>query len=585
MVLRENFNQPNDNYLGDTRVTEQLRELDRRLRTLSDAVDAASAQQDITETIAEVVPSMVNFADNTDFIFSDEAYNVGTGYTAYTDDEDVLANWYQRAQSETDAWEENSSGTEAPNDSIRSAAHGSGARTRVIWDTTEGSLKFSGGRRLGTRLYTKHANQGNYMAVRCQLSLVGAVPTSDIKLKASIWDNSDNRILRGTKPSLSLTKILHTGAGDETVTREFILEVQMPDGRRFYSDTVTPASIINTVSPISVSTTRAVTIEWDSIIGASRYRVYRRTPAATDTAWYLVGTITNGTTIVYDYGGSGGGTWVIPSFTPDDSEYQYAQAFYDNIGELLTTVDNIQEISLAIQIPTGFAANGNQFLQLEFVKSDYTNTTTAEVDSESIRGDRIGLSYTNGRWAQSARDFQRTNVPITVTPPPTGGGNPDNPPAGGGIIGCVEEHTPILIWNDSGNHYYIPANEVVIGDRLVSWDTKLEIFAPTKVNKIINGMSTVNHRLYADEYELPCSFSHRLITSFKDFEKGTRVKFVEKTLIYKKEKKGLVLVEIESKETIKLLWKVITFTLSKHRKNYIANGFLCHNEKPMFGEG
>lgn len=560
-------------------IREQLRELQSQVSTLRNS----RTEPEATETIPEVIPSLVNFADNGDFVFSDEAYSVNaTTYLLYTDDEDVLAHWYGRAQATATAWVENASATEST-ESIRSSAHTSTARTGFEWNTTEGSILLTGGYRLGTRIHMKHANAGNYMVARCQVSRVSgaAVPTSTVKLKASLWDNTNNGsgsvgILRGSKPPVDATRIGTVGA----VRRDYILEVVMPDGRAFYSDTVTFTNganrIDDSVATTSIDSENYVTIAWDDITGASRYRLYRRTPSEADTNWYLIETITNGGVIAYDYGGTGGGVWTIPTFDNDHLEYQLAQGFYDDIGELLVT-EKVQEVSIGIRVPYNFSPNGNQFLQLEFVKEDYTATTTTEIPADGIRIDRVGLSYTNGRWAASARDMAIMAAAIVVDPPPSGGGDGDNPPDGGGIT-CVVEDTPILVWDDLGNHHYMPANQLVMGDKLVAWDIKEQAFAPTIIKKVIKGISITNYILHTESNELQCSFSHRLIRDIEDFTFGTSVKNIEdSTLVYKEGKleEGTII----AKEILSNKRNVVTFNLSNHLRNYIAGGFLCHNLK------
>lgn len=564
-------------------VTEQLRELSRRISDVSETVDDIQTNLDTSVEDTTIIPSLVNFADNGDFIFSDEAYNVnGTTYVGYTDDDKVLASWYHRTQATSSAYVENASATES-SASIRSTLHPT-PRSYVTWLESEGTVKISGGYRIATRLHQKHAFAGNYMSVRCQVSLCGAVPSTDLKLKASIWDNSDNGsgsagILRGGHPTLSLTKVgSHSGG---TVTREYILEVVMPDGRSWYSDAVTPASVTNTVATTSVDNDDYVSVSWADIIGASRFRVYRRTPAEADTSWYLVGTVTNGSLSILDYGGIGGGVWSPPTIstaTPDNSDYQYAQAFYDNIGEVLQITDDVQEISFGIQVPFNYTPVGDQFLQLEFVKSDYTDSDLADIDDSALRIDKVGLGYSNGRWSMSARDMTASGTPITPDPPPTGGGTGDNPPAGGGGHHCVENTSRILMWGFGIPHYWMQAKDVVVGDYVVSWDGKE--FKPSKVRKIIRGMTNVKYVVHTKDYRLPCSFSHRLITNENDLEHGTCVKTgIEKTLVYDGEK--MVEDDVVATETIKGLCNVITFVCDKGLRNYISENFLSHNKEEI----
>lgn len=567
-----------NNKLIETVTTEQLRELERRITGINHQIRQITNSSQTSEE-AVVIPPMVNFADNTDFIFPESSYN--SDGTPYLEWDNVLANWYVREQSEADSWEQNISGTEAINDSIRNSSHGSGFRSGAIWDDSEGTVKLTGGYVLGSILKIKHAFAGNYMVVRCQISSVPELSISpNIKLRASIYDNTDNTIIKGSIPSLSLDRINHTGS--ETITREYILEIQMPDGRKFYSNTTSPDSISNTESPILVNNTKAVSISWETVIGASRYRLYRRTPSETDTNWYLISTITNGSLSVFDFGGTNTNIWNVPSFTQDDNEFQYGQGFYDNVGELLQSENEVREISIAIQVPFNFIPNGDQFIQIEFLKEDYSSSDSDDIPSYGLRIDRVGLSYTNGRWTASARDLNVVASPITPNPPPTGGGVGDNPPAGGGSDTCVEEHTMILMWSNSEKHYWIQAKDVVYGDKVVSWDFINKRLAPSKVTKIITGTSISNYRIHTSDNEVETSFSHRYIEDWDDFESGTVVKYIEDAILGFD---GTTIIEknIIAKELLNNVIKVRTWNLYPYR-NYISGGLLSHNEKPMFGE-
>ncbi len=665
-----NLNNAEFNLVDRENERDQVRELGRRLARLNEAVDIIQ-RTTTTTTADDIIPGMVNFLDNSDFIFSDEAYNA----SAYADDEDVLAQWYGRTQATAASYTENTAGAES-GESVRRSAHTSGARTGVEWLDSEGTVIMTGGYRLASRLPAKHASAGNYLAARFQcskrsvsftfvaadvtigtekitenahglangtrvtLTTDGTLPApltistnyyivnagandfelsltsggaavnltdtgsggathtvhpqiaEDIIAKVSIWDNTDNRILRGTKPPLTSQKSgSHTGG---TVTRQYILEVVMPDGRTFYSDTsvftTNQNQVVNSVATTAIDADDFVTVAWSAVVGSSRYRVYRRTPAEADTAWYLVGTITNGSTSVRDFGGTGGGDWAVPAFSNDNKEYQLAEGFFEDIGELLQTADDTNEASFGIQVPSSFTPNGNQFIQIEFLQSDYTNTTTAQIPTDSLRIDRVGLSYTNGRWVPSARDASRNPTPTgTPSPPPTGGGTGTNPPAGGGENTCVREDSYVLMWHPQGKHFWLPANEVVVGDRLVSWDG--EELVPTTVYKVVPGLSRSNYTAYALGEELMCSFSHRVIKDINDFKNGTRIGMdLEGVLMYDRETEELIQAQVDSVELINDKWGVITFRLSRGRRNYISSstkgryGFFGHNVKPIDGQ-
>lgn len=558
----------------------EIRELYAKLDVLGDKVKVL---EDAVQTAtSDIIPALVNFIDNSDMIFSDGAYN-GASYSSNTS---VLANWYGRSQSTTSSYTEN--GGSESSESIRASSHGSGARTGFEWDTGRGAILLTGGYRVATKLSSKLASAGNYMACRIQLTRAeGTSLGTGLKIKASLWDNTDNKILTGSLPELSSTKQgSHSGG---TVTRQYILEVMLADGRFFYSDvssfTTGQNQVVSSVVTTSVNSTNYVNIEIPKLIGASRYNLYRRTPSESDTSWYLVDSVPNSTNQISDYGG-GVKTWTVPSFDNDHLQYSLAQAYIDDIDEQIPSTSTPYEIIIGLQVPTSFVINGNQFLQIEFVKNDYSNTTTTEIPADSIIIDKVGLSYTNGKWTPSSRDLTKIPTPTIPTDPiPSGGGGGssssgdsgvENPPAGGGR--CVKEDTLILVWSDDGNHFYLPANSLVMGDRLVAWDGIN--FAPSKIKRIIKGFSRMNYKLSSREKELICSFTHRLIADFKDFEKGTRVGLLgSSTLIH--ENNSFVKGKLDGFECFSELISVISFVLEKGKHNYIANGFACHNLKPF----
>jgi len=561
--------------IDDTVNIAQLRELERRISILNSDVNTLRYASGDTNDTTSTLPALNNFLNNTDYIYSDQNYNS----SSYTDDEFVLAEWYVKSQASSSAYVKNTTVTESP-DSITTSGHSSPS-TGAVWETTTGSVLLTGGYKIASKLPSKNANAGSYLAVSMNLARVtGATIASNLKCKVSIFDNTSLTILTGTKPPLTSSKNgSHSGG---TVTRQYILEVVMPDGRKFYSDTSSFTTgqnqVVSSVSVINPDSNNTVSISWDRILGASRYNVYRRTPSETDTQWYLISSITNGNPQAIDTGGIGGGVWIIPTFDNDNKEYARAEAFYDDLGSLFTSDNDVNNISLGIRVPSNFVINGEQFVVIEFLKSDYTNTTTTEISTSGLRIDRVGISYTNGRWTPSAKDMSLNPNPTgNPNPLPSGGGSGTNPPSGGAGNTCVEQTTPILVWSDDGNHYYAPANSLVIGDRLVSWNGKNIV--PSKIQNVIRGISRNVFILHYKDKEIVSSFSHRYIKDIDDFDSGTRITLaLDKVLGICDDFETLTNYSIDSIETMNTLATVITFSLSV--RNYIANGIFCHNYKP-----
>ena len=546
--------------------TPELRELYKRLERAEEIIKGSS----VLDTAENIVPPMINFVDNSDFIFSNEAYNA----SSFTDDEDVLAQWYGRPQGTSSAYTENTASESSL--SIRSSAHGSGARTGFEWKTDTGTIALTGGYQLGSRLASKYATAGNYMICRLQvIRNTGATIADSLKLKVSIWDNTDRQILRGTTPELASTKI--GGHSGGSVTRQYILEIQMPDGKRFFTDTTTftdpKNEITNTVATTSVDNNDYVSVALPNIVGAVRYSLYRRTPLETDTNWYLVDTVPKGTGTILDFGG-GNITWTVPTLDNDNKEFALAEAFLDDISGEIPSENVPYEVIIPIIVPSTFIVNGDQFLQIEFLREDYTDTDSTDISADGILIDKVGLSYTNGRWVASARDQTKLATPTTPTNPvPTGGGGGINPD----VPVCIWVESNVLMWSDDRNHYLMPASSVIVGDRLVSWNGTN--FVPSRVRKIVKGISRFNYKLFADDKEVICSFSHRVISHFNDFEKGTRVGDLDRhTLTY--DNNSLKKSRIIGLETFHQVIDVVTFKMEKNLENYIAEGFVHHNSKP-----
>lgn len=411
-----------------------------------------------------------------------------------------------------------------------------------------------------------------------------------LKCRLSLWDNLNNRIFRGDYPTLQTAKIgTHPNTGG--VARQYILEVQMPDGRRFYSDLDTFTAGQNeaedTVSTAAVSDVNFVAVRWGAVVGASRYNVYRRTDSG---PWYLVGAVPSTSTLLFDYGGSGVSEFTPPVvFGEDQQQFQAAEALVSDVTDGLYGTELVAiEINSNIQFPTiidDFSSTGDQFLQIEFLKPDNSNTDLADIPANTLLIDKVALSYVYGRWQPSARDQAMSPEKVIPTAPVATGGGGDGTgttPSGGGggtvepIEICVQEDTPILVWSDNGDHYEMAAHMIAMGDRLVSWDG--EKLAPSKVKAVTTGISRLNYRIYAGGKELICSFSHRLIEDFDDFPKGTNVGNLHKKVLIMGQD-GPEVAGIQGIESIEAPMRVITFRMEKGRENYVSGGIFSHNNK------
>lgn len=636
----------------------QLRELSTRQQQSEDRID--EIDRAVSVVSPDIIPQIVNFADNSDFLYDCEAYSG----TTFTDDEDTLYGWYVRDQGSALAWEENDetgAGTIAPAHAITKSTFtpaGNYPSFRAYWDTTNGSVNMKGSSVIAHKLSAVRGYAGNQIAVRLQASLknraavsevetqftnsggaillttttahqyvtgvkgqfttTGTLPTglalntdyyairvsattlkfatslanaeagtaiaftddgtgthtftpslitpaSDLKLKISIWDNTDLAIKEGSDPTISGTKVgTHTGS----VTRDYILEVHMQDGSRFYSSSI---SVTNTDDVDVPSSSKYVNLTWTKIIGSARYKVYRRAGGGD---WFMIGSTFDET--LRDKGGyfGTGIATMPPSFDSRFKEHQRAETFFDDVGELLQTEDDIQELVVGLYMPTLISTYGDQYLQIEFVNSNYSTPDMSELDMIAI--DKVGLSYANGRWVPSARDISLIPTGIVVTPPPSGGGG-GGTVGGGGFDGCVEEGTPVLMWNPSGRHYWVYAYEVAVGDYLVAWNGKE--LAPSRVNKVIDGLSTANLILHLEDgASLKCTWSHSVVTGPDDFATGTGARKAQYLAVYKDgEVKSYPIVGTETQNS---LWKVRTFRMDRTKRNFLTWGWIfSHNLK------
>lgn len=418
--------------------------------------------------------------------------------------------------------------------------------------------------------------------------------------RVSLFENSGGAVFKGDKPTLTAGKIgAHTGA----VTRDYILEVQMRDGSKFYSYTGTGTGsfteganrVSNTDSPSTVSATKAVSVTWNKIVGASRYTLYRRSGSG---SWYLVGTSSATVNQALDYGGEGV-VFSPPDFTTapspvaEQQEYQLAHTVVTDATSALSRGELIPvEINSSIQFPdsvSGFSTTGDQFVQVEFFRADGSETNDSDIVKNTLILDRVALSYVYGRWHPSSRDQSLTPDKISPTLPLPSGGTVDGSGTGSGggggeivVVGgttCVHHKTPILVWSDSGDHFNLPAEDIVVGDRLVSWDG--EKLVPSKVGKIVNGISRMNYRLFADGNELLCSFSHRIISNLSDFERGTNAGRLQDKVVVLKDGRAQEM-ELEGLESVATPVKVITFKMQKGLENYVSGGIFSHNNKEEY---
>jgi hypothetical protein len=549
-------------------------ELRLRIDSLQDKIESLTTTvEEVSESIVEPtetenpIPGMVNLADNTDFGFRDTDY-ISAVYSSPDSPDNVLALWYAISQSAGSTPVESTPSTES------SQAITSGG-SDVLWNKSAGTIGMSGGYYILTPLRKPYAYKGCQIVVRLELAKkAGATFGNNLRLRISLHDGTSgqNKIIEGQPFSANATRI-GTDAG---VTRQYIIEVATPAGS-YYSDVAPPT--VGTVATATPDEANYVAVSWPSFPEQTSYRIWRK---ASDVSggYRLIYEVFSGATSYKDKGGIPsvqlGGTGAAPSqINPK------ALAVIDKIGEALT--ESLQSFLVTIQTPLTYdpsLTTGKQFLRIELVKSDNSNTSTSDVSSAGLVVDKVGLSYTNGRWTPSAHDqevqatIQATNPP---PPPPPGGGDTPPDPGGGGREGCVVGSTLVTVVALDGKREQIPISNVKRGMRVLSVDSKGNL----EVSLIINVFKKTTTKLYEFCTEsgksVVCSPTHPLLRYIGD-ESQKAFKIEDGTLLTYEEGDSKARVEnISFIESWNVKTTVYSLELNNSSRTFITNGVVSHN--------
>lgn len=248
-----------------------------------------------------------------------------------------------------------------------------------------------------------------------------------------------------TSAPISFTGIKRVYTPETLVTRDYILEVVMPDGRNFYSESEVFVEGQNRV-PDTVDTDRIdsddyVSITWTKVVGSSKYNIYRRVDSG---EFFLIGSVPSSSDQFLDFGS----TTAIPlpdlRERPPETETFFAEAVIENITDLPSqNLGRFYEIQAAIQFPsaiTQFNFSGDQYLQIEFFKpgEGFENTDLSDIPANSLGIDKVALGYNYGRWAPSDYDLSikpTRNKALTSIPNSTNAdGTATTSTAGSGFV-------------------------------------------------------------------------------------------------------------------------------------------------------
>lgn len=241
----------------------------------------------------------------------------------------------------------------------------------------------------------------------------GAVLDDDIGISMAAWDNTagQEKIIEGQ--AFALTAELLSGSG--LVSRKYILKVETETGDYYYSDTVTPATVINTPDP-EAAIPGVIAIDWPSLAGTRAYHVLRADSVA-PTDFYQVDVVTNGATSARDRGGRTG-TPITPT-----ARNPKAQSIFKNLGALLKSGRWVN-IRFRWRTPSKYdlnATTGKQFIRIELVDAD---GNPVAVDPRTVLYDKGAVSYTLGDWTASPSD-RVTEAPDVSGDPDPNSGDPD----------------------------------------------------------------------------------------------------------------------------------------------------------------
>jgi hypothetical protein len=556
--------------------SEQLRALLERIDSLDEKVgDLQTSVSTIPTETPVITPGMVNLADNTDYGFRDTDY-ISATYSTPDSPDNVLSRWYVITQGSGSLPVETTPTVE----SGQSIVTGSG---NVRWNKPAGTLEMSGGYFVLSPLRKNYAYRGAEMVVRLQATRngVGAFG-SHLRLRVAIYDGTSgqNKIIQGQPVALSATAV-----GSNTgVTRSYIIEVITNNGS-FFSNVSSPATA-TTVATGAIDNSNYVSLSWPIFPESDgHYRIWR---SASDVSggYRLIAEIFSGATTFKDKGGIPSTQYAGTGTTPSQVNAQ-AIAYIDDFGENLV-IGSFTNFVFTIRIPTTYdpsVTTGKQFLTIELLKSDNSFTTTSDVAAGELVVDKVGLSYTNGRWLPSAHDqevqatIQATNPPIS-NDPGGGGGNPN--PGDGGVDtsgGCFVASTLVTVMDYAGNRIKIPIVNVQPQMKVLSVDEQGNATEGIVAKRVQKTTSKLYEFCTVSGKSVVCSPTQPFITyaGDKNGKKAFSINTKDKLLTLSDGEQKASQEEIAYIESWDSKVKVYSLELTDKNRTFVANDLVVHN--------
>lgn len=604
-----------------------IAELYRRVSELENRI--SNIAQDVMQNQNLQYASAVNLLNNSDFLYSESAYN---NYM-FMDSADVLAEWYTYVFQET-PFQLNTNLIESPR-SIRSDVHPN-PRVQAIWLKSRSAIGFGGlGRGVFHPISKPHIQLGNQIYYRFGLgvnkyeySFNLAIPSNTITIGSHVLQADDAIRFRGSNlpsnidptvtyyvVSVTTTDIqISTSIGGTPITVQpgdgtiyVVLDTNVELYVFLYSNLDSsvvisdPPDLFTSRVGASGSFVRQYIVEFELLNGATfttstisfvtgQNQIFLATPANTYSVTnYAIVSIPH---IPYLrkwslYRSDGSQWYYIGTFSRETVQYSDFGGGGISLGsappfkafsveqkitvlkEELADTDALLDIRGTLLIPTSVVTSMSDLL--------FCIKTTNVKTNRLLLLDRVLLSFGFGRWSPSSKDLTVTSTPPAPTNPPTttGGGQPTFPPELPPSRSCIRSDMYVMT----------PVGRIRVGDLKIGVkilgigdNGKVEYMRVTgiksvKVKKLVK-VVVLDEVLYF-------SLSHQVFESFTTFKPIVKV---DNILCYKNEKCFTVensysIVDDES--------EVIQLELEGSKRFVVyasktsAVGVVSHNTKPV----
>lgn len=428
--------------------------LQRQLQNQEDTI--AGLQQTIQTPVAATASSLgsvLNFLRNGDLSFSQNHYDVAPPPSG-TNTEREAAYFYTQAAA-TVALVESSA------NALSSTGHTVNNNTGTAdpqWNRVDGHIEWGSTKAINCPLSKKMAQPSKQMIV-CMVARLKngsiAIPAG-LTLGIGFHDNTagQQKYLTGGAMTLSATVIGTPGA---TTSRKYKVVATTGWGETYESNELTVAGAPSNGSYITNSV--YVRLDWTAITGVNRYDVYRLTGGT----YVLSAQIFNGFPGFNEQNNFLNVTVTGYPTTSGTNARAYVQIKFDD----LTT--DWQDYRANVPVPQTYdtsVTTDKQWLRLTL------SAALAGGSEQGIQIDKIYVAWVFGKWAPSPDDTQaKQDVDTSAVSGSQGPGDPGDPPdPGRGGLHCAWDEAPISVYDDKGQIVEIPAWQVTLESRIVSFD-------------------------------------------------------------------------------------------------------------------